>query len=70
MSVKVAILGSTPPIWAVALRRVRTEHAKMVRRLTGTNLFQDKDFEPCHFAYMPTIPTSVHIDNLVLIEYD
>lgn len=25
------------------VRRQRTEHAKMVRRLTGTNNFQDKE---------------------------
>ena len=55
---------------AVALRRVRTEHAKAVRRLTGTNLIQDKVFEHAPFDYIPPIPTSIHIDNLILIEYD
>ena len=52
------------------LRRVRTEEAKIIRRLTGTNPFQSKQMEIAPYNYAPLITTSPVLDNLLLIEYD
>ena len=51
------------------IRRVRTEEAKRIRRLTGTNPFQAKQFEVAPYTYAPTVTCSPTLDNLLLIEY-
>lgn len=53
------------------LRRARTEHAKMVRRLTGTNSFQDKVLVRGSSEFSSTLTTTPAIENLILEElYD
>lgn len=54
---------------AVFLRRVRTEEAKAIRRLTGTNPFQAKRLERCPYSYAPTVTCSPSLDNLLLVDY-
>ena len=52
------------------IRRVRTEEAKRIRRLTGTNPFQAKRFEIAPYDYAPCITCSPTLDNLLLIEHN
>lgn len=60
-----------PPILSqIPVRRVRTEEAKAIRRLTGTNPFQAKVFEDCPYDYMPTITASTNMDNYIKVIYD
>ena len=49
---------------------MRTEEAKRIRRLTGTNPFQAKRIEVAPYDYAPTVTCSPCIDNLILVEYD
>ena len=51
------------------IHRQRTEHARMVRRLTGTNLFTDKDVLFVGGGIMACIGTTLTIDNLLCLEY-
>ena len=52
------------------LRRVRTDEAKAIRRLTGTNPFQAKRLEVAPYQYAPTVTCSPCIDNLILVQYE
>lgn len=47
----------------------RTEHAKLIRRVTGTNLFTDKVWSVGD-GIAPCIGTTLSRYNLVLLEYD
>lgn len=47
----------------------RTEHAKLIRRATGTNLFTDKVWSVGD-GIAPCIGTTLSRYNLVLLEYD
>lgn len=47
------------------IRESRTEHAKAVRRATGTNDFRDKCVNLVPGAVMPCIGTILCKDNLV-----
>lgn len=51
------------------IRRVRTEEAKRIRRLTGTNPFQAKQFEIAPYNYAPTVTCSPTLDNLLLVKF-
>lgn len=52
------------------IKESRSEHAKLVRRLTGTNGFRDKRISFLPPRFMQCIGTSLTKDNLVLIAYD
>lgn len=52
------------------IHEARTEHAKTVRRLTGTNGFRDKEWLLRQGCLMQCIGTSLTTDNMVLITYD
>ena len=54
---------------ASILRRVRTEEAKAIRRMTGSNPFQAKAMMVAPYFYAPTVTCSPSLDNLILIEY-
>ena len=52
------------------IHEARTEHAKAVRRRTGTNDFRDKEVHLRHGIVMQCIGTFLTKDNLITIEYD
>lgn len=52
------------------MRRERTEHAKAVRRQTGTNGFADKQLTTSKERWSGTITASQSKDNLLLVEYE
>ena len=52
------------------IHEARTEHAKAVRRLTGTNDFRDKEWHLRQGYVMQCVGTSLTTDNMVLIIYD
>ena len=52
------------------INEARTEHAKAVRRLTGTNDFRDKEWYLRHGCVMQCVGTSLTTDNLIAICYD
>lgn len=47
-------------------REVRTEHAKSVRRATGTNDFRDKEIFVYAAIVMPTVCATLASDNLLM----
>lgn len=49
------------------IHEARTEHAKVVRRLTGTNDFRDKEWHLRQGCLMQCIGTFLTIDNLIAI---
>ena len=52
------------------IHEARTEHAKAVRRLTGTNDFRDKEWHLRKGYVMQCVGTSLTTDNLIAICYD
>ena len=52
------------------IHEARTEHAKAVRRLTGTNDFRDKEWHLRQGCVMQCIGTFLTTDNLIAICYD
>ena len=52
------------------IHEARTEHAKAVRRLTGTNDFRDKEWHLRQGCVMQCVGTSLTTDNLIAICYD
>ena len=52
------------------IHEARTEHAKAVRRLTGTNDFRDKEWHLRQGCVMQRIGTFLTTDNMILVEYD
>lgn len=48
----------------------RTEHAKAVRRLIGTNDFRDKEWHLRKGCLMQCIGTFLTTDNLIVICYE
>lgn len=49
------------------IHEARTEHAKAVRRQTGTNDFRDKEWHLRQGRFMQCIGTSLTTDNLIVI---
>lgn len=52
------------------IRESRTEHAKMVRKLTGTNDFRDKRIDLLGGGIIPCIGTTLTTDNLLTQCYE
>ena len=52
------------------IHEARTEHAKAVCRLTGTNDFRDKEWHLRQGCVMQCIGTFFTTDNLIAICYD
>lgn len=52
------------------IHEARTEHAKAVRRRTGTNDFRDKEWHLRQGCWMQCIGTFLTTDNLIAICYD
>ena len=53
----------------ILFRECRTEHAKAVRRATGTNDFRDKTIATMPPLVMPALCTMATSDNLVMEIY-
>lgn len=52
------------------IHEARTEHAKAMRRKTGTNDFRDKEWHLRHGKFGQCIGTSLTTDNLIAICYE
>ena len=52
------------------IHETRTEHAKAVRRMTGTNDFRDKEWQMRRGFLMQCIGTFLTTDNLIVICYE
>lgn len=52
------------------IHEARTEHAKAVRRLTGSNNFRDKVWHLHQGCLMQCVGTSLTTDNLIVICYE
>lgn len=52
------------------IHEARTEHAKAVRRLTGTNDYRDKEWHLCLGNVMQCLGTFLTTDNLLCLCYE